>query len=252
MQALDNNFWNIRGVHRVGALNVGTQMSVVCRPNGRFVVIDGCALDEADRSRLLEMTAGGERVDAVIHVHPFHTLHVEATQRLLPHASLYGTARHRLLAPGLPWSQPPVETWGANHPLADVLDLSVPAGVDFVCPDERVHVASVLARHRQSGIVHVDDTFNVMEAPGFLARLLPQSSLRMHPMLGRALKREPGAADAYATWARGLASSWAQTHIVCAAHLAVRRLPAGGFAREVEAALGRVSRTLARHRARYG
>jgi len=110
----------------------------------------------------------------------------------------------------------------------------------------------VLARHRQSGIVHVDDTFNVMEAPGFLARLLPQSSLRMHPMLGRALKREPGAADAYATWARGLASAWAQTHIVCAAHLAVRRLPAGGFAREVEAALARVSRTLARHRARYG
>ena len=59
-------------------------------------------------------------------------------------------------------------------------------------------------------------------------------------------------ADDYAAWARGLARSWSDTRIVCAAHSAVRRLPEGGFALEVEAALARVEGTLERHRARYG
>jgi len=253
MQQLAETFWNLRGVYRVGGvLDIGTHMSVARRPDGRFVVVDGCALDDAQRDALMTLTGNGEQVDAVVHVHPFHTLHVEATQRLFPSARLHGTARHRRLFPALPWSEAPVETWGGDHPLADVFDLSVPDGVDFACLDERVHVASVLVRHRHAGIVHVDDTFNVLAAPGVLRRVLPQSALRMHPLLARALKPEPGAADAYAAWARGLASRWADTRIVCAAHSAVRQLPVGGFAREVEAALARVARTLERHRARHG
>lgn len=253
MDRLADAFWNLRGTFRIaGVLDIGTHMSLVRRANGRFVVIDACGLDDAQRAALLALTGNGEHVDAVVHVHPFHTVHVEALHRLFPSATLHGTARHRGRAPSLPWSPVPVEAWGEDHPLADVLDLSVPAGVDFVGPDERVHVASVLARHRASGIVHVDDTLNVLAAPGVLGRVLPQSSLRMHPRLARALSPVAGAADAYAAWARELARRWADTPVVCAAHSAVRRLPAGGFAREVEAALARVARTLARHRARFG
>ncbi len=253
MQQLAPDFWNIRGPHRIGGvLDVGTHMSVVRRPNGRFVVVDGCPLADAQREALLALTGKGALVEAVVHVHPFHTLHVGATQRLFPAATLYGTARHRRQAPALPWAAEPVEAWGEDHPLADLFDLSVPGGVDFVCPAARVHVASVLVRARGSGIVHVDDTLNVLAAPGALRRLLPQSALRMHPMLGRALRPQAGAADAYAAWARALAGRWADTHVVCAAHSAVRKLPEGGFAREIEAALGKVSRTLDRHRARYG
>lgn len=253
MEQLADTFWNFRGVYRVaGVLDIGTHMSVVRRGDGRFVVVDGCALDDAARDALLALTGQGERVDAVVHVHPFHTLHVEATHRLFPSARLYGTARHRTRAPSLPWAEAPVETWGADHPLADAFDLSVPDGVDFACLDERVHVASVLVRDRRAGIVHVDDTFNVMAAPGFLRRVMPQSRLRMHPLLARALTHAPGAADAYAAWARRLAAAWGDTRVVCAAHSAVRHLPVGGFAIEVEAALERVSPTLARHRARHG
>ncbi len=253
MRQLSDSFWNLRGSHRVaGVLDVGTHLSLVRRPDGRFVVVDGAPLDGAARESLLALTGGGALVDAVVHVHPFHTLHVEPLHRLFPAARLYGTRRHRRLAPDLPWAGDPVETWEPNHPLADVFDLSVPDGVDFVCLDERVHVASVLVRHRASGVVHVDDTFNVMAAPGFLGRLLPNSPLRMHPMLGKALTAGPGAADAYAAWARGLARAWADTRIVCAAHSAVRELPPGGFGREVEEALQRVSRTLERHRRRHG
>lgn len=253
MQKLAETFWNIRGVHRVaGMLDVGTHMSLVRRRNGRFVVVDGCPLGQVQRKAVLALTGGGEHVDAVMHVHPFHTLHVEATQRMFPSAALHGTARHRLLLPALPWTGPPVEEWGEDHPLADVFELSVPAGVDFICPDERVHVASVLVRHRQARIVHVDDTLNVVAPPRWLRRLIPQSSLRMHPLLSRALRPEAGAADAYAAWARGLASRWADVRVVCAAHSAVRELPAGGFGQEVDAALDRASRALERHRARYG
>lgn len=253
MHRLADTFWNIRGVHRIaGVLDVGTQMSLVRRRNGRFVVVDGCPLDEAQRRAVLALTGGGGQVDAVVHVHPFHTLHVEATQRLFPSAVLHGTARHRRRLPSLPWSGAAVEDWGQDHPLADVFDLSVPDGIDFVCPDERVHVASVLLRHRQAGIVHVDDTLNVVAPPRWLRGVLPQSSLRMHPLLARALRPEAGAADAYAAWARGLALRWADVRVVCAAHSAVRELPAGGFAQEVEAALVWVSQALERHRMRYG
>lgn len=253
MDRLADTFWNLRGTYRVaGVLNIGTHMSLVQRHDGRFVVLDGCGLEEAQRDAVMALTGNGERVDAVVHVHPFHTMHVVATHRLFPTATLHGTARHHKHFPSLPWSTTPVEAWSGDHPFADDFDLSVPDGVDFVCPDERVHVASVLVRHRPSGIVHVDDTLNVLAAQGALGGVLPQSSLRMHPMLARALKPVAGAADAYAAWARGLASQWADTRMVCAAHSAVRHLPAGGFTREVEAALAKVSRTLDRHRARYG
>lgn len=253
MERLAESFWNIRGVHRVGGvLDIGTHMSLLRRDDGSFVAIDGCALDAAQRAAVMALTGNGERVAAVVHVHPFHTLHVDATHRLFPGAALHGTARHRRLLPGLPWAPRAVEDWGGDHPFADLVDLSIPDGVDFVCPDERVHTASVLVRHRASGIVHVDDTLNVLAAPGPLRRLVPQSSLRMHPLLARALRPVAGAADAYAAWARGLAAAWGDTRIVCAAHSAVRRLDAGGFEREVLDALRRVAPTLQRHRARYG
>lgn len=253
MKKLAETFWNIRGVHRIGGvLDIGTHMSVVKRSDGRFVVIDGCGLDDAQRASLMALTDEGAEVAAVMNVHPFHTLHVEAIHRLFPEATLHGTARHHQRLPALPWSPEPVEDWGHDHPLADLFDLSVPDGVNFVCLDERVHVASVLVRHRQSAIVHVDDTFNVIAAPGFLRDVLPMSSLRMHPMLGRALKKEAGSADAYAAWASGLAVGWADTHIVCAAHSAVRDFPPQGFLQEVTEALDRVESTLDRHRARYG
>lgn len=253
MERLADTFWNIRGVHRVGGIvDIGTHMSLVQRRDGHFVVIDGCGLDESQRASVMALTEHGERVSAVVHVHPFHTLHVEAMHRLFPGAMLHGTARHHTRAPSLPWSSQPVEEWTGDHPLADLFDLSVPDGVDFVSANERVHVGSVLVRHRNTGIVHVDDTFNVIAAPGFLRGVLPVSSLRMHPMLGRALQKTAGAADAYEAWARGLAAGWADTRIVCAAHSAVRHLPVGGFSQEVASALDKASTTLDRHRTRFG
>ncbi len=252
MQQLAENFWNFRGSFKVaGILDLGTHMSLVRRPDGRFTLIDSYGVAGADRDALLKLTGNGEAIDAIVNVHPFHTLHCNAAYQLAPRARLFGTRRHREQAPELPWEDAAIEDV-ATQARFEGLDFSVPAGLDLVTGDDSVHAASVLVRHRESGIVHVDDTLMVLAAPGLLGRVLPQSRLRFHPMLGKALQHRPGAADDFAAWAGDLARDWAATPIVCAAHSAVRRLRPGGWRKEVTHALSAAAGTLGRHRARHG
>lgn len=70
-------------------------------------------------------------------------------------------------------------------------------------------------------------------------------------MLGKALRDEAGAADAFEAWARDLAARWSGTPIVCAAHSAVRCLSADGWRHEVLLALHDARHALARHRRRH-
>ncbi|PWB27889.1 hypothetical protein DCO49_06640 [Stenotrophomonas sp. SPM] len=253
MQQLANDFWNLRGTFKVaGLLDVGTQLSVVRRSNGRFLVLDSYTPTETQRQALLGLTAGGTLVDAIINVHPFHTLHCEPLHQLLPAARLIGTRRHLQQAPHLPWDPHVIEDVETQADFADDLDFTVPAGLELVPADDNVHASSVLVRHRGSGIVHVDDTLSVLAAPGTLGKWLPQSGLKFHPTLSRALQPRAGAADAFERWARALAERWAGTPYVCAAHSAVRELPADGWRDEVLKALHHVQGKLRRHRHRYG
>jgi hypothetical protein len=199
MRQLAENFWTFRGDFKIaGFINLGTHMSLVRRADGSYLVIDSYALEKDDRRALLELTDGGRAVEAILNVHPFHTLHCNAAHKLLPHARLIGTRRHHGQAPDLPWDEGFIEEAATQAEFAEDLEFSVPRGVDFISEDDHVHVASVLVRHRMSGIVHVDDTINVLAAPGFLGRLLPQSKLKFHPQLAKALQKRAGAADDYA------------------------------------------------------
>ncbi|MET1754198.1 hypothetical protein ABVV53_01780 [Novosphingobium sp. RD2P27] len=253
MKQLADNFWNFRGSFKIGGvLDIGTQMSLVRRSNGRFLMLDSYAVSDADKDSLLALTDNGAAVDAIINVHPFHTLYCRVAHRLAPTARLIGTRRHREQVPELPWESGVIEDVATQAEFAAELDFAVPSGLELVTSDDSVHASSVLARHRASGIVHVDDTLNVLAAPGLLKHILPQSRLRFHPMLGKALQARPGAANAFAGWARDLASQWAGTPIVCAAHSAVRRLPANGWRDEVSRALSGVEKTLAAHRSQHG
>jgi len=252
MQQLAEDFWNFRGHHRIaGVLDVGTQMSLIRRANGRYLLIDSCAVDEDDRAHLLAQTGNGDLIEAIINVHPFHTLHCHNMHQLLPRARMIGTGRHRQRAPTVRWDTAVIEDPITQQQFHEDLDFSIPAGLDLVTSDERVHAASVLVRHRRSGIVHVDDTLNVLAAPGWLGRVLPQSRLKFHPMLGKALRPLPEATSAFADWARTLAAQWADAPAVCAAHSAVRNLPQGGWQREVLHALADVEPQLERHRKAY-
>ena len=248
IEPLAENFWTFRGHFRVaGILDVGTQMSLVRHGDGRFILLDSYDLDDDDRRALLALTDNGRAIDAVLNLHPFHTLHCAAIHKLLPHARLFGTERHHRKLDDLPWQPQPMESADAQAQFEDILEFDMPRGVDFVCPDETVHVASVLARHRSSRILHVDDTLNVLKAPSLLRPLFPAPRLRFHPMLRKALQKRAGAGADYAAWSREVASRWADTPIACAAHSAIHRLKPGGFEAEILAALAAVEDTLTSH-----
>lgn len=253
MRQLSDGFWNFRGSFKIaGVLDVGTQMSLVRRANGRFLVLDSYDLASEDRAELQALTDNGAAIDAILNVHPFHTLHCETVHKLFPEARLVGTRRHREQAPHLRWQDGVIEDAATQTEFAEDLAFSVPQGVDLVTQDPSVHAGSVLVRHLRSGIVHVDDTLSVLEAPGVLGKVLPQGRLRFHPMLGKALQQRAGAADAFTSWARQIAEEWSGTPYVCAAHSAVRELPETGWRHEVLHALEAAEKTLAKHRARHG
>lgn len=253
MRQLADHFWTFRGDFKIArVINVGTHMSLVRRTNGKYLLLDSYDLDDCDRKALFSLTDGGRKIEAVINVHPFHTLHCGVIHELLPHARMIGTRRHREQAPELPWEAAVIEQSATQQEFAEDLEFSVPGGVDFVSLEDHVHVSSVLVRHRGSGIVHVDDTINVFAAPGFLGKLLPQSKLKFHPRLAKALQKRAGAADDYEQWARDIAARWSGTPYVCAAHSSIRKLPADGWQDEVLEALAAVEKTLSRHRSAHG
>lgn len=253
MEQLHQDFWNFRGSFKIAkVIDIGTHMSLVRRANGRFLVLDSYGLDDEDLAQLRALTGQGQLVDAIINLHPFHTIHCRALVDALSGARLIGTRRHLTQLPELRWDTRVIEDRATQAEFADDLDFSIPAGVDFISDNEKVHVGSVLVRHRASGIVHVDDTINVFVAPGILSAVLPAPRLSFHPMLAKALQPRRGAADDYARWARDLTRDWAGTPVVCAAHSAVRHLEPGGWEAEMDRALASVEETLAKHRNLHG
>lgn len=253
MDQLGENFWNLRGDFKIAhAINIGTHMSLARKANGRFVVIDAYEPNERDGAELLALTQHGELVDAVLNVHPFHTVHCRFVHEALPHARLIGTRRHRDTMPQLNWDSDLIEEKATQQQFADLFDFSIPAGVDFIPEDESVHVSSVLVRHRESRIVHADDTLMYMELPSLVQKLVPGPRLRFHPKLAEGLEKRAGAADDYERWARDLGIQWADTEMVCAAHKGVDRLADQTFNEAMEDALVHAAGTLAEHRARYG
>lgn len=253
MDHLAEDFWTMRGDFRISPLiNVGTHMSLVRRPSGRFVLLDSYELDQSDQDQLLALTQGGTRIEAVLNLHPFHTVHCGFVQQWLPQARLIGTRRHHQHLPHLQWDPALIEDTSTQQEFNDILDFSIPAGIDFVSADEDVHVGSVIARHRASRIVHVDDTLNVLDLPSLVQILVPGPKLRFHPKLGDGLEKRAGAADDYIGWAKGLAQDWADTKIVCAAHSGIFALTDEPFGNAIEKALHYAADTLDRHRETYG
>lgn len=253
IEQLAENFWNMRGNFRIAkVIDIGTHMSLVRKPDGRFILLDAYEMDGEERAELLALTDGGSRIDAVLNVHPFHTVHCEFVQGVLPDARLIGTRRHHRELSGLSWDPAFIEDEETQRQFADILDFSIPSGVDFVSDDESVHVGSVIARHRESGIVHVDDTLMYLDLPALLERFGAGPKLRFHPKLADALEKRAGAADDYARWARELGREWSDTRIICAAHKGIAKLTDQTFAEAIETALDHAASTLDKHRETYG
>ena len=244
---LGNGFWNIRGDHRLfGLVNVGTQASLLRRDSGRFILLDSCAMDPATRDAVLSLTGGGAAVEAILNLHPFHTLHCATMAALFPQARLYGSRRHWEQKPDLAWQDQPVESPEVTALFAADVDLSLPEGIDYICDDDRVHAGSLLAFHPASGTIHVDDTLNVLPLPEWLRKAMGLPRLTFHPTLRKALQDRPNAADDFRRWVRRIAHDWADAQTVCAAHSGILRLESQSFPDALEAALDRAEPALGR------
>ncbi len=250
-----DDFWNIRGEFRVGGvLNIGTQASLIRCRNGKLVLLDAYTLPDQLKSAVDELSHGGRDIEAIINLHPFHTVHVRGMHQQYPDASLYGTQRHLDRFPDLPWQSAPSESAECAARFAEDLEFSVPAGVDFISANEHLHFSSVLAYHRNSRTIHADDTLMYLKLPGVLGRMR-KPELAFHPTLAMTLEKRAGAAAEFRAWAEHLATQWGDAENLCAAHsaaLLARHNTGASVAQRLRNALQQVEGTLRRHQRRHG
>jgi hypothetical protein len=251
-----DGFWNIRGSYKIaGVVDIGTHLSLVRRRSGKFVFLDSYAPSEPAQRDVDAITRGGEDVEAIVNVHPFHTVHVKAMHARYPRARLYGTSRHLSRFPDLPWEPARIEDPEAQALFADDLDFSVPRGVDLVSADERVHFSSVLVHHRATKTIHVDDTLMHLRMPGPLRLFGLNDRTSFHPTLAKALERRPGAARDFRRWAEDLADRWGDAENLCAAHtaaLTARENTGASIEDRILKALKDVEKTLGAHERSHG
>lgn len=241
-----DGFWNIRGSFKVaGLLDVGTQASLVRLGGGDFVLLDSYKLTGKVAQEVFAITEGGRLVRAILNLHPFHTTHCAAMAQQFPSALLYGTRRHKAQAPALRWQTENTEDEAMHALFADDFTFTVPRGVEFAPKNERSHFSSVLALHKATGTLHVDDTLSWSKLP-FMR------GLKFHPTLRFALQKRAGAAAEFRAWAEELSASCGSVRHLCTAHM--RALPDAtpSVAERVRAALTEVSPLLDKHAQRYG
>jgi len=216
-----DNFWNIRGSFRIGGVvDIGTQASLVRLSNGNFVILDSYALSETLFDELDEILGDRGEIEAILNLHPFHTVHVERMHELFPEARLHGTQRHLEQFPELPWEEVRSEDEELHEWYSDDLDFTVPQGVDFISANDNVHFASVMAYHRASGTIHVDDTLMYIILPRLLRLVGLRDRVGFHPTLALALEKREGAAGEFREWTAQLIEDWGDAENLCAAHSA--------------------------------
>lgn len=218
---VSEDFWNFRGSFKIGGvLDVGTHASLVRLASGNFVFLDSYTLSSAARRKVDELTGGGSKLEAIVNLHPFHTIHVGKMHEMYPEAVLYGTERHHTKFPDLPWADARTEDPALHKQFADDFDFSVPAGVDFIPTNENLHFSSVLAFHRASKTIHSDDTLMYAQLPLLMRWSSMHDAVSFHPTLSKTLERRPGAVKDFRQWANDLIERWRDAENLCAAHTA--------------------------------
>ena len=255
IHSIGDDFWNIRGSFRIGkVIDVGTQTSLVRRGNGKFIILDAYTLDGAALKMVNELTNNGKELEAILHLHPFHTVHVKIMHVMFPKAKQYGTARHVERFPTVPWESLRTEDPACHELFADDFEFSVPRGVDFISDNENVHFSSVLAYHPASRTLHVDDTFMHIRLPAPMRLLGLGNTVSLHPTLAKALEQRPGAAEEFRDWMNEVTEQWSDTENLCAAHtsaLLAEDNRGDSIQRRLQKALTKAESTLAAHEKKY-
>jgi len=201
------------------------------------------------------LTNAGQDVEAVLNLHPFHTVHVTKMHERYPDAKHYGTARHLANFPDLNWQKQKTEDPELHSRFASNFDFSIPRGVDFISDDENVHFSSVLAYHRASKTLHVDDTLMYIRLPALMRFFGLSDALSFHLTLSKALAKRAGAAREFRDWAVEMAERWHDMENLCAAHTATFITQGGDESPlhdRIIRALDKVQGTLDSHERKFG
>lgn len=250
-----DDFWNIRGEFKIGGvLNIGTHASLVRRASGKYVLLDAYTLNSALKADVDALTNNGADIEAIINLHPFHTVHVVGMHAQYPNARLYGTQRHHEKFPNLAWQPELTESAECIALFADDFEFSIPAGVDFISTNEHLHFSSVLAYHKVSKTIHVDDTLMYLPLPGLLGKL-KKPAVSFHITLGKTLEKRAGAAQDFRVWVSQLSEQWSAAENLCAAHSAIllgASSSVDSIASRILRAVHKVENTLQAHEKKYG
>lgn len=253
---VSDDFWNIRGSFKIGGvIDVGTHASLVRLASGKFVFLDSYTLSSAVRRKVGELTRDGKDIQAILNVHPFHTVHVRKMHKLYPDAAIYGTQRHLDRFPDLPWEDLRTEDSELHQKFAADFDFSIPRGVDFISDDQNVHFSSVLVFHRASKTIHSDDTLMYMRLPALMRMFGLGDSVSYHLTLAKALEKRAGAAADFRNWADQLNQRWKDAANLCTAHTAAlldRDNSGESIHDRMVKALEKVEGTLRTHEKRWG
>lgn len=109
-------------------VEIGTHMSVIQLRNGNFLVIDTVAMNDNLMQEFNELTHNGTKIEAVIAVHPFHTLAYPAFHKLYPKLKYYGTPRHLRKITQIKWAGQLDVDGNKLLQWAPEVELRIPAG----------------------------------------------------------------------------------------------------------------------------
>ena len=253
---VSKDFWIIRGSFKIGGVvDIKTHAALVRLSNGNFVFLDSYSLSQEARARIDDIVGSDGEIEAILNVHPFHTVHVTRMHDLYPDARLYGTARHRQRFSELPWEAELTEDPELHALYSDDFAFSIPRGVDFISANENIHFSSVLVKHRASNTIFVDDTFMYFQLPRALRLFGMRDSLSFHPTLSKALEKRAGAAEDFRSWAAELIEDWGDVENLCAAHtgaLLARENKGASIPDRLQKALQKCEPKLRTHERRHG
>jgi len=223
-------FWNVRTSFKLfKIIDIGTHMSVIQLRNGNFLVVDTVEMNDKLKKELDDLTNNGTKIEAVIAVHPFHTLAFPAFYKLYPEAKYYGTPRHLRNLKDINWSGQLDDNKEILSKWEPEVELRIPAGAEYVHPqpEKTNHFVSVFTYHRDSKTLHVDDTLMYADNPGILFRLfgIKTGSAMFHPSIkDDGLYPTPEAPLQFRDWMKKILEDWDFENL-CTAHIGVK---AGG------------------------
>lgn len=69
-----DSFLNVRGSFKIGPIDIKTHTSLVQRKNGNWLMLDSLKMADTVKQEVDEVTQGGKTLDAILNLHPFHTV----------------------------------------------------------------------------------------------------------------------------------------------------------------------------------